>query len=222
MSEPSPVIRVAPDWQPWQGASTRSWPAPAYVEPTVKWRLEILVAEVVTLYSLVLGAAVGLVWPRVAPHVALLSAINGSEAATKALLGDDMWLALLGIAAGVLSAALLALVARNDGAGPGGAFGLALGGVCGSLIAAHVGHHIQQPHQIAALRASFPGITPHSLTTILGYFNFKLRTKAVLLAWPLSAVILHAATATIRYQRDRSRAAGHRGRHLQLPWVSQH
>lgn len=216
MSEPSPVIRVAPDWQPWQGAAAASWPAPAYVEPTVKWRLEMLVAEVVTLYSLVLGAAVGLLWPRVAPHVALLSAIDGSEAATKALLGDDMWLALLGIAAGVLSAALLALVARNDGAGPGGAIGLAVGGVCGSLIAAHVGHHVQQPHQITLLRASFPGITSHSLATILGYFNFKLRTKAVLLAWPLTAVILHSATAAVRYQRDRRQAYSRLSRHRQL------
>jgi hypothetical protein len=116
----------------------------------------------------------------------------------------------------VLSAALLALVARNDGAGPGGAIGLAVGGVCGSLIAAHVGHHVQQPHQITLLRASFPGITSHSLATILGYFNFKLRTKAVLLAWPLTAVILHSATAAVRYQRDRRQAYSRLSRHRQL------
>jgi hypothetical protein len=207
MTEPAPVIRVAPDWQPWPATAARSWPAPAYVEPTVKWRLEILVAEVVTLYSLVLGGAVGLLWPHVAPHVQLVKAINGSEAATKALLGDDMWLALLGIAAGVLSAALLALVGRNDGAGPGGAIGLAVGGVCGSLVAAHVGHLVQQPHLIASLQASFPGITHRSVSSLLGYFDFKLRTRAVLMAWPLAAVILHAGTSALRFHRAAARRA---------------
>jgi hypothetical protein len=207
MSEPAPIIRVAPDWQPWQATVTRPWPAPAYAPPTVKWRMEILVAEVVTLYSLVLGAAVGLLWPRVAPHIRLVAAINGSEAATKALLGDDMWLALLGIIAGIVSVALLALVAGDDGAGPGGAIGLALGGVLGSLVAGHVGHLVQQPHITAALHSSFPTITHTQVTTILGYFGFKVRARAVLAAWPIAAVIVHAATVALRHNRLAARRA---------------
>lgn len=200
MTDPSPAI-TAPDWQRWQVTATGPWPAPEVAETTVKWRAEAVVAGLVAVYSVVLGGAVGLLWPRVAPHIRLAPAINGSEAATKALLGDDLWLALLGIVAGVVSVAVLAVVARDAGGGPGGVVGLAVGGLLGSLVAAHVGHLVQHPHITSALRSQFPGITARSVRTILGYFDFKVRAKAVLVAWPLAAVIVHAATAAVRYRR---------------------
>jgi Flp pilus assembly pilin Flp len=200
VSDPSPAMAAQPDWQHWGVTVTEPWVAPA-AEPGVYWRSEGLVAVLVVAYSVVLGGAVGLIWPRVAPHVRLVAAIDGSEAATKALLGDDMWLALLGIIAGVVSVALLAVVARDAGAGPGGALGLAAGGLLGSLVAAQVGHLVQQPHIVSSLHASFPGITPHSVKTIVGYFGFKVRARAVVVAWPLAAVSVHAAAAALRYRR---------------------
>lgn len=200
MSDPSPAT-ATPDWQRWHVTVTEPWPAPEATEARVKWPSEALVAVLVVAYSVLLGGAVGLIWPRVAPHLRLVDAINGSEAATKALLGDDMWLALLGIVAGVVSVALLALVARDAGQGPGGVIGLAVGGLLGSLVAARVGHLVEHPHVVTALRASFPGITHHSVNTILGYFDFRVRAKAVLLAWPLAAVIVQAAIVALRYRR---------------------
>jgi hypothetical protein len=141
-----------------------------------------------------------LIWPRVAPHLRLGDAINGSEAATKALLGDDMWFALLGIIAGVAAMVVAAVMARDAAAGPGGVLGLAVGGVLGSLVAAQVGHLVQHPHVLAALTSSYPGITTHSIHTILGYFDFKLRAKAVLVAWPLAAVVAHTVWSFAHYR----------------------
>lgn len=200
MSDPSPAM-AAPDWQRWQVTLTDPWPAPEAAQAEVNWLSEALVAVLVVAYSVVLGGAVGLIWPRVAPHIRLVEAIDGSEAATKVLLGDDMWLALLGIIAGVLSVAVLALVARDAGGGPGGVIGLAVGGLLGSLVAAHVGNLVQEPHVVAALKSAFPGISAHSVTTISGYFGFKVRAEAVLLAWPIAAVVVHAAAAALRQRR---------------------
>jgi hypothetical protein len=207
MSDPSQPMATTPDWQNWQVSFTDPWPAPTATEPAVNWFAEALVGLLVVAYSVVLGAGVGLIWPRVAPHLHLVAAINGSEAATKALLGDDLWLALLGIIAGVVSVALLAIVARDAGDGPGGVVGLAVGGVLGSLVAAQVGHLVQHPHVVASLRSSFPGITRHSVKTILGYFDFKVRANAVLLAWPTAAVLVRVASALVRARQLAVRGA---------------
>jgi hypothetical protein len=201
VTDPTQATLASSDWQRWHSIVTDRWPAPQTAADTIKWRTEALVAGLVVAYSVVLGGLVGLIWPKVAPHIRLVQAINGSEAATKALLGDDMWLALLGMIAGVVSVAVLAMIARDAGGGPGGVVGLAVGGVLGSLVAAHVGHLAQHPHVAAALRAAFPGITRGSVATILGYFDFKVRATAVLVAWPFAAVVVHAAAAALRYRR---------------------
>jgi membrane protein YqaA with SNARE-associated domain len=208
VSDPSPATATPADWQRWQVTITEPWPAPEEAEAAISWRTEGLVALVVVACSAVLGGLVGLVWPRVAPHIHVVPAVNGSEAATKALLGDDMWLALLGAIAGVVSVVLLAFIARDTGSGPGAVVGLAIGGLLGSIVAARVGHLVEHPHIVIAIRAGFPGITPHSVTAIVGYFDFRVRARAVLVAWPLTAVALHAVLATLRHRQLAGRHAG--------------
>lgn len=197
MSE-HPPTGVAPDWQRWQIRTAEAWPAPQDTEARMELRTEVLVAVVITAYSVLLGGVVGLIWPRVAPHIRLADAIFGSEAATKALLGDDMWLALLGAIAGLVVVAVAFVTARDAVAGPGGVVGLAVGGVLGSLVAAQVGHLVQHPHVVAALHAGFPTLAHHQIATILGYFDFRVRARAVLVAWPLAAVMVHSAVTTLR------------------------
>jgi hypothetical protein len=201
MTEPSRVITVAPDWQAWHVVVTEPRTAPDEAERALNWRSEAIVAVMVAAYSALLGSAVGLVWPRLSPQIHLAAAINGSEAASKALLGADLWLGLLGLIAGVVSVALLAVVGRDAGRGPGGMVGLAVGGVLGSLVAAQVGHIVQEPHIVSTLHSSFPGITSHSVKTIIGYFGFRLRLKAVLVAWPVAALIVQSASIALRYHR---------------------
>jgi hypothetical protein len=190
-----------PDWQQWQTPVAPGWPtqvvSPVAPDP-VRWIHEAVVAGFVVAYSVVIGAVVGLVWPHFAPRVRLAAAINGSEAASKALLSDDMRLGLLGLIASVVAVAVLALVARDAGSGPGGVVGLAVGGVLGSLVAAQIGHLVQGPHLETLLRTTYPGITKGSVNQLLGYFGFRLRTKAVLLAWPLAAVILQLGVLALR------------------------
>jgi hypothetical protein len=164
-------------------------------------RHESAVAALVTVYSLLLAGVLGVVWSHLAPRVDIIRAANGSEVASKALLGDDLWFALLGAAAGILSVALLLIAARDAGRGPGAVVGLALGGFVGSLIAAQLGHHIQRPHLLADLHAGAPTITALQVTTVMHYFDFLVRAKAVLLAWSLAALVLHAATLVGRAVR---------------------
>jgi len=202
MSNPIPAPAANQDWQGWPVPTTGPWPGPQAAVSAIRWRTELTVAVLAAVYSVVLGGAVGLIWPRIAPHLQLVRAINGSEAATKSLLRDDMTLALLGIAAGLISVAVLALVARDAGNGPGGLVGLGVGGLLGSLVAAQVGHLVQHPHVMSLLVTSFPSITHHEIKVILGDFDFKVRAKAVLLAWPFAAVVMHTAIGIVRYLRN--------------------
>lgn len=196
---------ATPEWQAWSGPAAKA--APGVSGGATSIGTEAVVAMLVATYSIGLGAVMGLVWPRLAPHVQFIRAINGSEAAAKALLGDDMWFALLGGVAGVLSVAILLLVARDAGRGPGGLLGLAIGGVLASLVAAHIGHHVQQPHivqqphLVETLRHLAPGITQRQIDSLLGLFAFKVRANVVLLAWPIAAVITHAISIIARYLR---------------------
>jgi H+/Cl- antiporter ClcA len=196
-----------PQWQPWPEAGPGQWsaagPLPAAGE-RIAWLSELVVGGLIAGFSGLLGAVVGLIWPRVAPHIQLVRAINGSEAASKALLGDDLWLALLGVAAGIFVVAVLTISARDAAGGPGAVLGLAIGGFLGSLVAAHVGHLVQQPHLVTTLRASYKGITPHSIKALLGYFDFKVRAKAVLLAWPIAAIAMHGVVVVVRFFRHDS------------------
>jgi hypothetical protein len=195
---------ASPDWQQWQAPVAAAWPAPPIAVPDpVRWVHEAVVAGFVVAYSTVIGAVVGLVWPHFAPRIRLAAAIDGSEAASKALLSDDMRLGLLGLIASVVAVAILALVARDFGSGPGAVVGLAVGGVLGSLAAAQLGHLVQNPHLATTLRATYPGITNTSVKQLLGYFGFRLRTKSVVLAWPVAAVILQLGVLALRGRRAR-------------------
>jgi hypothetical protein len=200
MTNPVPAP-VSSDWQPWAGPTPDAWPTPHRTETPIRWRSEAVVAVLVATYSVVLGGVVGLVWAKYAPHLQIARAAEGSEAASKAVLGDDMWLALFGLLAGVVSVAVLMVVGREAGRGPGGVIGLAVGGVLGSLVAAQVGHLVQHPDLVAQIHHAFPTLDAPTVKRILGFFDFKLRWKAALVAWPFAAVVLHAATVIVRYLR---------------------
>jgi hypothetical protein len=194
---------ASPEVPTWPGVPAESWPIRRAEQTRVQTaRREGTVALLTATYSVLLGGVVGVVWPRVAPHVQILRAIDGSEAASKALLGDDMWFALLGVAAGVVAVAALLLAAREDGRGPGGVLGLAIGGVLGSLVAAHIGHRWQQPHIVTTLHTQAPHLTHTQVKAVLGYFTFEVRAKSVFLAWPIAAVVVHAATVILRSARE--------------------
>jgi hypothetical protein len=184
-------------------AEFRRWAVPVdTAASTASWRGEGLILVLAAAYSTLLGAVMGLVWPRVAPHIDVVSAYyRGSVAATKALLGDDVWFGFLGILAGIISAGLVRLIARDLGRGPGAVLGVAIGGVLGSLVAAHLGTTVQQPHIVASVHDQVKGVRPADITRILSYFSFKVRADEMLLAWPVTAVVLIGLNVIARYLR---------------------
>jgi hypothetical protein len=162
------------------------------------WRAEALIALVVTAFATLLGSVVGVVWHALAPQVAIIPAAEGSAQAMKALIGDDLWLALLGIVAGVLCVGVSVAVAPASTDGPGAAVGLAVGGLLGMLVAARVGHLIGHRDLTDVLRAQAPGLSSADVKRVLSFLDFSARWKAALLSWPIVSVLLHAAIAGVR------------------------
>lgn len=184
-------------------AELHRWPAPlAAAKPGVDWRAETKILLVAAAFSTLLGGVVGLIWPRLAPHIDVVHAYyQGSVTATKALLGDDVWFGFLGVLAAVVCVAILRLTAGELARGPGAVLGLAVGGVLGSLVAAHIGTAVQQPNIVAAVHAQVMTAKPTDIARILGYFNFRLRANEMLLAWPVTAVVLVGLNVIARYLR---------------------
>lgn len=184
-------------------ADLQRWPPPvAAVRASINWRAEALVVILATAYSTLLGALMGLVWPRVAPHIDAINAyFHGSVTANKALLGDDVWFGFLGLLTAVICVVVLRLISADLSRGPGAVIGLAAGGVVGSLVAAHVGTAVQQPHLVASVHAQMANVKATDITRILYYFNFKLRTNEMLLAWPITTVVLVGISVIVRYLR---------------------
>lgn len=176
------------------------YPATAYSsrrEP-VEWLREARIALVVGAFVTLLGSVVGVVWHAVASKPALLDVASASEGAMKLLIGEDLWLGLLGVFAGVVSVALLRVVTSSAADGPGAQLGLAVGGLLAMLVAARTGHLIAHDSLAAALRSKYPDADPSVVTYLAKLFAFKLRMKAVLLSWPFAAVLLNAFIVGVR------------------------
>lgn len=157
-----------------------------------RWLLdELRLGAVITAYSALLGAVVGLVWEAGAPTIQLAQAINGNEAAGKPLIGDDVRLGLLGIVAGIVATAVVLLLRRDRERGPGEVLGLAVGGVLGALVAARVGDLARHHQTVSAIAKVIPGASKGQTSAILGYFGFHVRATGVLLFWPIAAVLVH-------------------------------
>lgn len=177
-----------------------SYPAP--VHTPVDWLDEARTALLVTAFAALLGSVVGLLWHAIGPQVDIVDATRGSVAAMKALIGDDVWLGILGLLAGVVCVAVLVVVAPDQSRGPGAMLGLAVGGLLGMLVAARVGHRVGHDHLTAVLQTGFPGITPKGVKLVLGYFDFSVRAKGVLLSWPLMSILLNALIVWLRSPND--------------------
>jgi hypothetical protein len=191
---------VAGGWQGWQSTGIA-----VAVHEQVVWRREIVTGAVVAVYSTLLGAAAGPLWYQLAPRLNLVSANNGSSSATKTLIGDDLWLALVAALAGVVCVVLLTVVAPRALGGPGTVVGLAVGGVLGALVAAHIGHRLGHDHIASSLSRLFPGAPHRQVNAFLGYYDFKLRAVGVAMAWPLAAVVADLAVLGARSLRGSQR-----------------
>lgn len=168
----------------------------------VVWPREITTGIVVAVFAALLGALVGVVWHAVAPHLDVVAAINNPQTKTKSLIGQDLWLGLLGILAGIVCVALLRLVANQQADGPGAQIGLAVGGLLGMIVADRVGHlighHAFDASVASAVRSIIPNATDKGVQYVTGLFELKVRAKAVLFSWPIVAVALNVLVMGVR------------------------
>ncbi|MGN6473242.1 MAG: hypothetical protein ACTHK4_06290 [Mycobacteriales bacterium] len=166
----------------------------------VNWRIEGRTAAVVAVFATLLGSLVGVVWHAVAPRINIVGIAAGRLTGTgfKPMIGDDVWLGVVGIAAAVVCVAALLLVAPDAARGPGATVGLAIGGFLGMLVAARVGHLIGHSDFDSTLRAAYPNAPVPRITAFLGYYDFSLRAKAALFTWPLVSLALNTLILSLR------------------------
>jgi hypothetical protein len=164
----------------------------------IDWWAESCTAGIVTAFVALFGAVAGVIWHALAPVLDPHVAYTDPEVVSKLMVGDDLWLALVGIVAGVVCVLAVVVVAPRSIDGPGALVGLAVGGCLAMLVADRVGYLIGVPGLHTTVGALYPGISAKSTAYLIGLFDFKARMTAVLLSWPLASVLLTAAIAWVR------------------------
>jgi hypothetical protein len=143
---------------------------------------EVLRGVLITVLVGIGGLLLGLLWVWLAPRIPLVSdgkAVYLQDPEGEEAIGADGTFALLGLAFGVVSGALVFWRLRRGGLGA--ALGLAAGAIGGSLLAWKFGVWLGPGHDIIA-RAKAAG--PHKIFDA----PLDLRAKGVLLAWPVAAL----------------------------------
>jgi hypothetical protein len=164
----------------------------------INWRAEIVTAIVLAIFVAMLGSVVGLIWHAVAPHVDIHAAINNPEEKTRALLGDDLWLGLLGLIAGVVCVVLVAVVAPASLDGPGGLVGLVAGGFLAMYVADRVGYLASGSSLRTTLSAVFPDASPKGLDSVVTLLDFKVRAMFVMISWPMASLFVSSGITWLR------------------------
>jgi hypothetical protein len=145
-------------------------------------RKQVLAGVMVAVAGAVAGLLLGLLWLWLAPRVPFVSdgkAVYLKDGEGEQSIGVDGWFTLLGAGFGLVSAVLVYLRYRSGGVAV--VFGLAVGGVVGSIVAWRFGVLLGPTTDIVAhAKAAGAGKTFDA--------PMKLRAKGALLAWPAMAM----------------------------------
>jgi hypothetical protein len=145
-------------------------------------RRQLLTATVTTLVTALPGVGVGLLWQAISPSIRFV-VVDGrpvlADPETQTLISTDGRFALLTALGGVLCG-MVAYLAAGRGADIAIVTGLALGGICASLLAWRVGHQIGLDAFQHAVHRARDGAFVTGVT--------DLRATGVLVFWPLVAV----------------------------------
>jgi hypothetical protein len=182
-------------WQPPDWHVTLSGPPPSMpvAEPALRWPADGIEFAVTTVLVVLTGPLVGLLWAAIGPELPLARALTGSGQAYRAEVGADFHFLLLTGTAGLLCAAV-AVALRRDG--PGVLLGLVVGGSLAALVADRVAYLVHHGETLETLRHL--GVS----LSVLQRFGidpfFKVRAEAVLVAWPMAALLLFTLALAIR------------------------
>ncbi|MFC5723117.1 hypothetical protein ACFP1Z_23390 [Streptomyces gamaensis] len=165
-------------------------------EARARFRAELWQAVLVAAVVAVCGVLLGLLWVWLAPRVPLVSdgkAVYLKNTEGEQAIGADGTFALLGLAFGAVSAAVVCLLHRRGGIPL--VVGLAAGSLLASVIGWRLGTALGPTSDVAAAaRAAGKGVV----------FDAPLRlgAKGVLLAWPLAAMAVHLGLTALFGPRE--------------------
>ncbi|MFG2439145.1 AAA family ATPase [Streptomyces sp. NPDC048508] len=202
--EQSPQDRQQPH-HAWQAPQTHgpaahpAYPAPyeaSYGQDGPGMKTELREAAVITVAVALAGALLGVLWWWLAPHVPLIAddtAVYIKDTEGEQAIGVDGTFTLLALGFGALSALVVFLLRRRGGVPLVAA--LALGGLLGSLLAWRIGVWLGPTQNVVAhARAVGKGVTFSA--------PLKLGAKGALLAWSLTALVVHLALTALFGPRD--------------------
>jgi hypothetical protein len=179
-----------PDWHVTVPGPARPVPV---AEPPIAWPGDGIEFALTTIVVVLTGPLIGLLWAAVGPQLSLVNALSGSGPAYNAEVGADFYFLLLTGGAGLLGAAV-AVALRRDG--PGVLLGLVVGGFLAALVANRVAYLVHHGDTLATLRHL--GVS----LSVLQRFGvdpfFKVRAEAVLVAWPMAALLLFVLALAVR------------------------
>ncbi|MEV6196490.1 AAA family ATPase [Streptomyces sp. NPDC051920] len=210
LTPPPPPHEQSPEdrRQPYAGWQTQPAPGSAghpvypgaygvsYGQDGPGMKTEVREAAVITVVLAVAGALLGVLWAWLAPHVPLVAdatAVYLKDTEGEQAIGVDGTFTLLALGFGALSALVVFLVRRRGGVPL--VIALALGSLLGSLLAWRVGIWLGPTQNVVAhAKAVGKGVTfPAPL---------KLGAKGALLAWSLSALVVHLGLMALFGPRD--------------------
>ena len=134
-----------------------------------------------------LGLLMGVLWHWLAPKVPMhadSSAVYLNDPEGEQAIGADGTFALLGAGFGLASAVIAYLLTRRRSGGVGVAVGLAGGGLLGGYLA-WGGGQSEKAYQAAVLKLAKTVPSGHTF-----HGPLQLTTKAVLLIWPMAALLV--------------------------------
>ncbi|MGW7420887.1 AAA family ATPase [Streptomyces sp. NPDC054813] len=199
---------LTPPPPPHDQSSHQAWQAPppagtveaSYGQDGPGMKTELRQATVIVLVLAVSGVLLGLLWLWLAPHVPLVGdhttkgwVVYLEDTEGEQAVGVDGTFTLLALAFGAVTAAVVFLWQRRGGVPLVVALGI--GGVLGSLLAWRLGVWLG-PEQdvIAHAKAVGKGVTFSA--------PLKLGAKGALLAWSLSALVVHLGLTALFGPRD--------------------
>ncbi|MEV2214403.1 AAA family ATPase [Streptomyces sp. NPDC050997] len=163
-------------------------------------KTEVREAAVITVAVALAGALLGVLWWWLAPHVPLTGDVVDKswvvylkDSEGEQAVGVDGTFTLLGLAFGAVSALAVFLLRRRGGVPLVVALGL--GGLLGSLLAWRLGVWLGPAQDVIAhAKSAGKGVTFSA--------PLKLGAKGALLAWPLTALVVHLGLTALFGPRD--------------------
>ncbi|MEW2166341.1 AAA family ATPase [Streptomyces sp. NPDC007084] len=159
-------------------------------------KTELREAAVITVAVALAGALLGLLWWWLAPHVPLIAddtTVYLQDTEGEQAIGVDGTFTLLALGFGALSALVVFLLRRRGGVPL--VVALALGGLLGSLLAWRLGVWLG-PTQNVVAHAKAVG------KGVIFSAPLQLGAKGALLAWSLTALVVHLALTALFGPRD--------------------